>query len=393
MLGLTLIVIGGAVVVYASIGYPVLLSGLALVTRRDRAKPERTGESELPPISITVPVFNEVHQIDALLASLVALEYPRERRQILVVSDGSTDGTDDAVREWADQGVELLRVTSRGGKGAAENEARRHLTGEIVVNTDASIRIRPDALEPLIRPFADPSVGVVSGRDLSVTSQAGDANTGEGGYVGYEMTIRDLETRSGGIVGASGCFYAIRRELHLEEVPPELSRDFASALIARDRDYRAVSAPDAVCFVPRTTSLGKEYRRKVRTLARGMATLGTWRHLLNPFRVPAFAWKLFSHKVCRWATPLALLLVGTGLALLAPTHGWARGVLALAAVVVALGAVGWILSRRDRPLPRLLAVTAFFVMSNVAVLHALMRALRGGSEPVWEPTRRGSPAG
>jgi cellulose synthase/poly-beta-1,6-N-acetylglucosamine synthase-like glycosyltransferase len=397
--GMILAVLGGLVVAYTFAGYPAVLRVAA--RRGLRWTPPAQAPDPLPRISITVPVYNEVHQIEALLESLVALEYPTHRRQILIVSDGSDDGTDEVVAAWADRGVELLRVEVRGGKGAAENAAREHLTGDIIVNTDASIRIRPDALMPLIRPFADLSVGIVSGRDVSVGAGDGDANTGEAGYVGYEMRVRELETRAGGIVGASGCFYAIRRNLHQEEVPPELSRDFAAALIARDHGYRAVSAPEAVCYVPRTDALDREYRRKVRTVARGMSTLWAWRRLMNPREHPDFAWKLFSHKVCRWLLPLALVLALVGVLLAgfgAPAGTFGRLVASLAAVLAGaaavgllLGGVGWIRAARGRAVPRALAVPAFFLMSNLAVVQAFVQAVTRGSERSWEPTRRDAP--
>jgi glycosyltransferase involved in cell wall biosynthesis len=393
-MGVTLVLLGCLIAAYPLFLYPALLALSAGLRGRDA--PAQNGPKlfpdELPAISITVPVYNEVHQIEPLLESLVALEYPTDRRQILIVSDGSTDGTDEIVAAWSDRGVELLRVTDRAGKGAAENAARPHLTGEIIINTDASIRIRPDALSPLIQPFADSSVGVVSGRDVSVTRHGVDHNTGEGGYVGYEMKVRDLETRVGGIVGASGCFYATRRELHEVTVPPELSRDFASALIARDHGYRAVSAPDAVCFVPRTGSLHREYRRKVRTVARGMSTLWAWRHLMNPLRHPGFSWKLLSHKACRWALPFALALMLAGLAILALEQVWAGWALTGAALGLFLGVLGWILSGSDRSLPKVLSIPAFLLMSNLAVVQAFGRAVAGGSERLWEPTRRESTA-
>lgn len=391
LIGLALVVAGAGLALYTFVGYPLLLQLGSMVGTAGRlGRPEDTGirSDELPSVSITVPVYNEVHQMEALLESLTALEYPRDRLQILIVSDGSDDGTDQVVESWAHHGVELLRVNARGGKGAAENEARDHLRGEVVVNTDASIRIQPGALGPLLAPFVDPEVGVVSGRDVSVAARSADANTGEAGYVGYEMWIRELETRCGGIVGASGCFYAIRKELHETEVPPELSRDFASALIARDQGFRAVSASDAVCYVPRTAALTAEYRRKIRTVARGMATLRAWRHLMNPLRYPGFAWKLVSHKVCRWLLPLALLLILIGTGLLAPSYLPATMALVVALAILALAGIGWRLGRDGRELPRFLSAPAFFLMSNLAVVRAAGRAWRGGNQRVWEPTRR-----
>lgn len=387
MIGFAFIVTGLLLAGYATVGYPALLWLGARVFGRRWDWRVDSGQ-ELPAVSVTVPAHNEAHQIEELLQSLVALDYPRDRLQILIVSDGSMDGTDEVVEQWADQGVQLLRVDERGGKGAAENAARDSLNGTIVVNTDASIRIRPDALHHLVAPFVDPGVGVVSGRDVSVPVGESTENVGEGGYVGFEMWVRDLETETGGIVGASGSLYATRRELHQVFVPPHLSRDFASALIARERGFRAVSAPAAICVVPRTGSLPAEYRRKVRTIARGMTTLATWRHLLNPLKYPDFAWRLLSHKVLRWGTPLYLLMASLGVAILAIDHGWARWTLGALAVLGGMASLGWAVSLARAGLPRVLAVPAFFAMSNVAIVRAALRAGFGGSERLWEPTRR-----
>ena len=278
-LALFLVLLPGLLFVYAYVAYPVLLKLFGLT----RPAPLVLGDpAEWPSITVVVPAYNEEHTIRRTIESLLALEYPAHRRQILVLSDASTDGTDEAVRSYADRGVELFRLPTRSGKTAAENLALPRIHGDIVVNTDATIRILPASLKPLIRVFQDPSVGVASGRDVSVGDITVEATGGESGYVGYEMWVRALETRVGSIVGASGCFYAIRRHLHLIEVPPALSRDFASALTAREHGLRAVSVEAALCLVPRTASLMREFRRKIRTMARGLATLWYKRHLLNP---------------------------------------------------------------------------------------------------------------
>jgi cellulose synthase/poly-beta-1,6-N-acetylglucosamine synthase-like glycosyltransferase len=317
----------------------------------------------------------------------LALDYPKNRLQILVVSDASTDRTDEIVRAYADRGVELLPLTERHGKGAAETAATPHLTGEIVLNTDASIRIVPNAVKPLIRRFSDSEVGLASGRDVSIASGAENANKGESGYVGYEMAIRDLETRVGSIVGASGCFYAIRDHLHRVPLPLSLSRDFAAALHCRERGYRAVSVPEAVCYVPRVASLHHEYRRKVRTITRGLQTLIHKRRLMNPLRYGVFAWMLVSHKVCRWLVPWAGVGALVGLALLAPGAPWALVLLLVAGAGVLMGSVGWLAADRG-DLPWVLTLPAFGLMGNVAAMHAFLRVMKGDQDAMWDPTRR-----
>ena len=372
-------------VAYTYVGYPLLLKAITLFRR---ARAPGTAPRSWPVISITIPAHNEAATIAATLERILEIDYPSERRQILVVSDASTDGTDDIVRGFADRGVELLRVPVRRGKTAAENAALPLLRGEIVVNTDASIHIPADALRPLIAAFADPSVGVASGHDVSVTRLGDSNNQGESGYVGYEMWLRQQETRVAGIVGASGCFYAIRADLHRNPVPDGLSRDFAAALVAREHGYRAVSVPAAICFVPRTASLHSEFRRKVRTMARGMQTLLYKRHLLNPARFGLFAWMLLSHKVCRWLAPWAAVLALGALSVLSLSVPWARWMLGGAVLLLAAAAAGWAWPVGPGGAPRVFTVPAYLVSGNVAALRALIGAMRGQRHATWEPTRR-----
>ncbi len=376
-------------VLYSYVLYPLLLKALRAIRG---PRPPAAASDRWPSISITIPVYNEAGQVRDLLESVLRLDYPQHRMQVLVVSDASDDGTDEIVQSYASRGIELLRMPVRGGKSAAENAARSLLRGDIIVNTDASIRLDRGSLKPLIARFADPRVGLASGRDVSVTKVDGELNVGESAYVGYEMWLRSLETDLAGIVGASGCFYAIRRDLHQHDLPAGLSRDFAAALVTHEHGYRAVSVNEAVCFVPRVPSLHREYRRKVRTITRGMQTLHFKRHLLNPLHHGLFAWMLFSHKVARWLAPWAAVLGLVGLLILATAHPVARLGLAAAAVVGALAFIGWRWPEGKRP-PRLFSMPAFLVAGNVAVLHATINAMRGQMNAVWEPTRRESGAG
>jgi cellulose synthase/poly-beta-1,6-N-acetylglucosamine synthase-like glycosyltransferase len=374
-------------VLYAYVLYPLLLAVIARV-RPARVLPK--ADDEWPSISITIPVYNEARQIDDLMESVLRLDYPRDRLQILVISDASDDGTDERVQAYAHKGVELLRMPVRGGKTAAENAARSLLRGDIIVNTDASIRIDQAALKPMILRFRDPKIGLASGRDVSVSRVGSDLNVGESSYVGYEMWIRSLETNIHSIVGASGCFYAIRRELHQEVVPSALSRDFAAALVTRQHGYRAVTVNESVCYVPRVPSLKREYSRKVRTITRGMETLYFKRALLNPFRFGIFSWMLFSHKVCRWLAPWTAALGVLALYVLAPTSTLALIGAAGVSLIFALAIIGWRWPE-GKSIPTFLSMPAFLMAGNIAVLQATLGAMRGELNAVWEPTRREAP--
>ena len=384
VLELSLLAVPVVLVGYAYLAYPLLLG---VVRNRSAHVPAPGDVGEWPLLTVTVPAYNEAGAIGGTLERILELDYPPDRRQVLVVSDASSDGTDEIVRRYADRGVELVRLPVRGGKTAAENAARLHIRGEIVVNTDASVRLHRDSLKPLIAVFADPTIGVASGRDVSVARLGADANAGESGYVGYEMWVRDLETAAGGIVGASGCYYASRRDLHEEIVPAALSRDFAAPLIAHEHGFRSVSVRDAVCFVPRQGSLRMEYRRKVRTMSRGLQTLFYKRHLMNPFRHGRFAWMLLSHKLARWLVPWGVVcgVIG-GLLLSARTPALAATATLGVVGVTACALIGWFWS--ETRLPRPVALIAYLAWGILAGLQAWINAARGDMTPTWEPTRR-----
>jgi cellulose synthase/poly-beta-1,6-N-acetylglucosamine synthase-like glycosyltransferase len=385
ILALALLAIPVLSLLYAYLLYPAALWCMARFVTRSAA---RTEIGELPQITITLPVHNEARILRQTLDHILSLDYPADRRHVLVISDGSTDATDAIVAEYADRGVALIALAKRSGKTAAENEAAAGLEGEIVVNVDATARPAHGALRQLVAAFADPTVGVASGRDLSVGSTAAAVGTtGESKYVGYEMWVRALETRVGSIVGASGCFYAIRRSLYVDDFPEALSRDFASALIAHENGYRAVSVDEAICLVPRASSLDAEFRRKARTMQRGLATLWYKRALLNPRKHGRFALMLASHKLFRWLVPLTLPLGVLGVALLATvwtTVAWSLGAGLLVMAVSALARRG----ESTSALGRRLALPSYVVMANAAGIVAWWDALRRQQQPVWEPTRR-----
>jgi cellulose synthase/poly-beta-1,6-N-acetylglucosamine synthase-like glycosyltransferase len=343
-------------------------------------------------------VYNAASTIRGTVEQLLALDYPLDHLQILVLSDASTDGTDGVVREFSGRGVELLRAPERRGKTAAENAAVSVARGEIIVNVDATVRVPPASLKRLVAAFTDPTVGVASGRDISVDASAlEDRSTGDGpslvatgaeaGYVGYEMWVRDLETRAESIVGASGCFFAIRREIHKDPLPPELSWDFASALVARKLGYRSVSVSDAVCIVPRTAQLRTELTRKSRTMARGLSTLFHFRELMNPLSYGRFALMLISHKLLRWIpyllAPFALIALGVvGVQSRVAAFGL------LAVVVAAAVCSFWTLTDRRANAWRPVALAGFVVAACAAGCLAWYVALRGTRMVTWDPTPR-----
>jgi cellulose synthase/poly-beta-1,6-N-acetylglucosamine synthase-like glycosyltransferase len=375
-----------ALALYAYAIYPI---ALRLIGARRRRRPSAGDAVEWPTVSIVVVAHNAQHTIRGTIERLLAVDYPPDRRQILIVSDASTDGTDHIVGEFAHRGVELHRVEPRSGKTAAENVVAHRVRGEIVVNADASILVTPSSVKSLVRRFFDSTVGVASGRAVSVPSAFGaaPATRADAAYYSYEMWTRSLEMDFGTVIGATGALYAVRRALFAVPLAPHVTRDFASPLVARECGLRSVIDDDAVCFVRQTPSLRREYDRKVRTMVRGLDTLYEFRHLMDPRRHGRFALMLASHKLCRWLVYLLAPLAAVGVAVLAVEWWPARVVAALALLVGAGGlvAVRWPV---DRPVPAPLAFCGYAVVGGAAGAAAWVRFLRGKHTVIWEPTTR-----
>jgi cellulose synthase/poly-beta-1,6-N-acetylglucosamine synthase-like glycosyltransferase len=373
--------------VYAYGLYPLLLRLRQGALSRGRAEPPEL--MDWPMISIVVTAYNAERTIRGTVERLLAVNYPPDRREVVVVSDASTDGTDDIVREFAARGVRLHRMQKRGGKTLAENAVATRVAGEIVVNVDSSVLVQPNSIKALVRHFADPTVGVASGTAISVPvpPNAAPATRGDAAYYDYEMWVRSLEMRFGAVIGATGGLYAMRREVYQVPLPAHVARDFASPLLGRERGYRSVIDDDAVCCVQQTPSLQREYSRKVRTMVRGLDTLYEFRHLMDPVRHGWFALMLVSHKLCRWLVYLTAPLAAAGLLLLAVESWPARVAVGAVLLVTAVGVVAmrW---PRDRHVPALLALCGYAVVGGAAGAAAWRRFFSGDHMAVWEPTAR-----
>ena len=380
----TLIAAPLAMFVYAYLVYPVVLR-LAAAARPTPVPPREP--AEWPPITIVIAAHNAEQTIGRTLDHLIAIDYPASRRQVIVASDASTDETCAIVAGFAGHGVELRHSDVRTGKTAAENRVGGDIRGEIVVSTDASIVVPAASIKQLVRHFSDPSIGVVSGWAVAPGARSDTAN-GDAGYFQYEMRVRELEGRLGGIIGAMGGLYAIRRELFQVSLPPYIARDFASTLVARERGFRSIIDRSATCIVGRSPSLLAEYGRKTRTMLNGLDTVRHFSHLLDPMREGWFAFMLVSHKLCRWLVYLLAPPAVVGLALVADDWWPARAALAAVALalLVALVAVRW--QPADRRLAIPLSLGAYVVLSAVAAAVGWLRFLLGRHATTWTPTKR-----
>ena len=367
---------------YVHFGYPLVLA----ILRRLRPRPVRRAEIH-PLVDLLVGAYNEQAVIRQKLENCLALDYPRDRLRILVASDASTDGTDDIVTEYRDRGVELVRAPRRRGKAANFREIIPHLTGDIIVFSDAGSLYRSDTLKLLVRNLADPQVGCVGGRLKYRNPDASSVSQGEGLYWRYEVYLREAESAIGSAMVLSGAVYALRRELY-RPVPDDLPDDFMSPLHVLDQGRRVLYEGESEIWETMATSARGEMLTKVRIIASNFAALRRMKHLLNPFRDPLLALQLFSHRFLRWfVLPLALLLL---LASLGLSHRpFYLVVLVAQALFYALAGIGWLMDVGGKR-SRLAFLPYYFVLVNLAAAWGVWKGLAGGGRGigVWEPVER-----
>jgi cellulose synthase/poly-beta-1,6-N-acetylglucosamine synthase-like glycosyltransferase len=269
-----------ALLVYVYLGYPALAWARAAL-----APSPALGVAALPFVSVIVVAHDEADRIAARIDNLLALDYPRDRLEILIASDGSTDGTAERARAYAQDGVAVHAFAARRGKPAVLNDVVPRVSGAIVVLADARQRFEPGTVRALTRPFADPAVGAVSG-ELILTEAPGGATVGcgVGVYWRYEKHIRKSESRVDSTVGATGAVYAIRREL-FEPIPEDtLLDDVLIPLHIVRRGYRVLFEPAARAWDRVAASAEEELARKVRTLAGNFQLFWRAPWLLDPRR-------------------------------------------------------------------------------------------------------------
>lgn len=362
-------------VFHAYFGYPLTL----LLFRRNPA----TKAPFEPHISLIITACNEERRIRGKLENTLTMDYPREKLQVLVASDGSTDRTNKMVQNYSRQGIELLAFPERRGKESAQKDAVLHATGEVIVFSDVATCIDSDGLREIIANFADPTVGCVSSAD-SVIGRDGKP-CGEGFYVRYEMWLRDLESQVNSLVGLSGSFFAARKAV-CRDFSGDMQSDFRTVLNSMRLGMRGVSDPDAVGYYQDISDSRREFDRKIRTVIRGLTVFFRNLEFLNPFRYGLFSYQYFCHKLLRWLVPLFLFTAFMANAVLS-NHSAGYTMLFLlhiAFYIIALG--GWV--AKSTPTHALFKIPVYFVTVNAAILVAWWRYIRGRRMVMWVPSER-----
>lgn len=368
-----------AMLLYIYLGYPAL----TLVLGHVFARPVSRGEFE-PRVTFVISAYNEEKHIGGKISNTLSLDYPADKLEIIVVSDASTDATDQIVQAWSEAGVRLLRVEGRVGKTACQNAAAATASGEVLVFADATTAVDRAALRALTRNFHDPEVGCVAAR-LVYKARSADL-TGQGGsaYWKYESALREAESSLGSLIGVSGALYAVRASVY-RPIAADLISDFVIALDVRDQGLRTVLEPEAICFEETLDRPRQELSMRNRVTLRSLLVLAEYRHLLNPLRHGVFAWQLASHKLLRYLSPVFwLVALCANLAL--ATQGRYVGLLGLQVAAILLGLVGF-LPLRHLGKSVLLAQPYYFLLTNLSSAISLVRFIKGRKVVVWTPVR------
>jgi cellulose synthase/poly-beta-1,6-N-acetylglucosamine synthase-like glycosyltransferase len=375
---------GAAALLYAYAGYPALV----WLVSRLRPRAVRRGSVE-PSVSVVITAYNEERDLRAKLENTLALDYAADKLEVIVASDCSSDRTDDIAREFAPRGVRLHRQAERLGKTAAQNAAVAIARGEVILFSDATTLYQRDVLRAMTPNFADPTVGCVAGRLVYVDDTGSAVGSGAKSYWGYETFLKTHESRACSLIGASGCLYAVRRAAYVP-LYNEACSDFIIATKMVEQGLRAVYEPAAVCTEETNRQAAKEFRMRVRVIAQTYTDL--WRHraLLNPLRGGFYSIELLSHKVMRYLVPVFLAMtLASSLALAGRAPFYTLAAVAQVAFYAA-AAFGWLLGRAGLR-SRLLALPAYFVLSNAAAVVAFYKFLRGERYARWEPIREAAP--
>lgn len=377
---------------YAYFGYPL---ALVIFTKAGCRREHRLKDTVAEPrsISIVIAARNEESVIADKIENSLSLTYRGSTVgellssalvQVIVTSDASDDRTHEIVGQYRFQGIELASLNERKGKESAQLNALQHVTGEIVLFTDAKIFLEGDVLDVIDRYFQDSQVGIVSSVD-QIISDDGESS-GEGFYIKYEMKLRALESEFHSLVGVSGSCFAVRKSL-TKNLATDIPSDFSLLLESIKQGYYGVHAPDLVARYKAVRSEKEEFPRKVRTVLRGITTFFSRLEVLQPHKYGVFSWQIASHKLARWLVPWAgVIFIFTTFALASEGPIYLMACLGVIAFIL-LAVCAWFFPfLRERALGK---VPLFFLVSNAGIAIAWVKYLAGQRSVIWEPSKKG----
>ncbi len=368
--------LSAGLLVYTHLGYPLVLwvlmrNRISGDERDSNPRPSAWQAGDLPAVSLIVPAYDEEEVIAAKVANALALDYPRDRLQVVVASDGSSDATAGRARA---AGADLVLELPPGGKVAALNAAAERASGEVLAFSDANSSWAPDALRRLVAPFADPKVGYVCGQ---VRFFDPGGNNLEGAYWRYEMAVREMESGLAGITAGNGAIYAVRRRAYVP-LAPSGSHDLSFPFALAKRGLRSLYAPAARAEEKMVPTVDGEFARKRRMMV-GLWDIVVGEGMLSPRGYPPlFAFEILSHRVLRYLSPLLHLIALVANAVLLG-DGWFYAL----TFALQLGLIAAALLGRFLPIGPF-RIARYYVLTTTSIPAGLWDRLRHGAGGRWE---------
>jgi glycosyltransferase involved in cell wall biosynthesis len=330
-----------------------------------------------------ITAYNEEKRIKDKLDNTLALEYPGEKLQILVASDGSTDRTNEIVKGYEKNGIELVAIDERGGKENAQKEALSKAKGDVIIFSDVATQLDTEGFKEIVFNFADPSIGCVSSEDRLIGKDG--KGSGEGFYVRYEMWLRRLESSVNSLVGLSGSFFAARKET-CKDFSGEMQSDFRTVLSSIKMGLRGISDPQAIGYYQDVSDDKMEFDRKVRTVIRGLTVFFRNLEFLNMFRYGFFSYEYFCHKLLRWLVPLFLCIALVSNSILA-LKSYLFFVLLLGQLIF-YGLAFWGWKHKRGASKVFVKIPMYFLIVNASIVVAWWRYIKGQRLVMWTPSER-----
>lgn len=369
-------------IIYVYAGYPLIVALLGLLLH----KPVKADPAYAPGVSIIIAAYNEESVIGEKLENCLALDYPAQNLEIIVVSDGSSDTTAERVRQisgkYTGRNIRLIELP-RSGKMQALNEAAKTATGDVLVLTDANAFAPENSLRALTAAFNDPAVGCVTAIKSPLKPGQQPVAQGEAGYWRYESVLKQMESRLGSCTGAEGAFYAIRRTLYPYLQDPAQADDMAISLRAVLAGFRLVQSPGALVYEVAPEQAHTEFLRKARVTNHGLRALFNLREKL--WLSGWFSVALISHKLLRYLLPSMFILLLLSNILLVQHNAFYTTTLLLQLAMGLLAGIGQLMPDSGRKTLPLIWMPYYFIRSNLAMLRGLVSVLRGERCTTWEP--------
>jgi len=367
---------------YTYIGYPFILYVFSLFLHREVEK-----KVIYPTVTAIIPVYNEENGIRQKIENCLSFDYPKEKLKIIVASDSSTDRTEEIVKNFKSEQIQFVSLTHRGGKVAAQNHSLQFVNSEIIVFTDVAITTHSNSIKRIVQNFNDPKIGAVSCRDIVST---GDYNSEwEKWYIQYDMLVRKYTSKIGSLIGVTGGFYGVRKEIAVDGWNPAFPPDFNVSLECIKRGLRVIEDPNVKAYYKTSSNAKGEFPRKVRTLNRGMHAFFSNIELLNIFKFKTISLQLISHKLLRWLLPFFLIILFFSNLFIINNSPFTLIAFSIQSIIYIMAIIYFIINnKKKKKYILLLRVSGFFSLMNLAILKAWYEYIQGKRYIMWEPTKR-----